>query len=52
VIGPVSQSQSQAITARLRSKIPGLDLKLCCGVLVVQLVHARGGDDDGVGIGR
>jgi hypothetical protein len=52
VIGPVSQSQSQAITARLRSKIPGLDLKLCCGVLVVQLVHARGGDDGGVGIGR
>ena len=50
VVGPVSQSQSQAMTTGLRSNIPGLDLRLCCGVLVVQLVHARGGDG-GVGMG-
>lgn len=38
------------MTTGLRSKISGLDLKPCCGVLVVQLVHAGGGDG-GVGAG-
>ena len=50
MVGLVCQSQSPAMTTRLRSKIPGLDLRLCCGELVVQLVHARGGDG-GVGMG-